>query len=380
MNTIEETAQKLKTKVNTYNQKIDNSNSFNQLQNNVIQLQTLQGKRGDETRQKIQDVNDTVTAKNRYLELIERENNEWNITLHAIISFFTVATFAVIPVVAYLSGRLSLAYTWTIVICLFVLYCIYLIYQVQRSGVKDFIEPTATTGKNTFGNLERFLRSQMNIGDDALVGYVNENCSCPSDSTSNTNQSLSSNNGTTNSNQPITFYMPSGFVYSDGTAPHQIPGTKISKQDKYVFSIEWEDAWNYSNILLDSITSEQASRVLTIVDIPTSSANNRCAKELTKVATICSPKLPLVTYVQLVLLYIYRDRRVVSATDIVNGVKLFRTNGWSYDINGGCNFINSVFNSVSFTVTFGDRFKWFNYVCKHPFLVLPSNESLTKRL
>lgn len=364
-----------------------NVQDLTELQNDLTQLRTLQSHRGEENRQELEDLNALINAKDRYIDLIKEENNDWDLTMHAIIVFFFVLALSVFPWISWVSQKISFKTFVIIEVCMFLIYIFYLIYQIRRTGVKDFTDPTINKTSVSFKNLSNFLEQQANAGQTLFTEYINENCLCPT-STTTYNNTASSSNLSSFDKQGKMFYIPDGMVYNDIGTPNQTidPQTKLNSSESYYFTIEWEDAWNNSTILANNIPIEKVNEIMRNLSLPndSSSASRDLAKAVmmsTQVQSSSNPfGIPVAVYVKLVLEFIYRDKRVITTQDIIDGVKKFENGTYPLNDSGSCAFITSIFNSTTFALTFGSVIQWFRYICSHPFKILPPNETLTRRL
>jgi len=387
-------ADRLGPKWTTASQKLNSTRTLelNELQQDATRLRTIQAERGEENRQEITELSEILNAKNRYLDLIHQENTDWDLLVHALIVFFFVAAIAVIPVVGYMSGRLSFRGLVISIAILIVIYVVYLVYQIRQTGIRDFTDPKLAQAKKTFGALDSYLTEQANIAQNALTEFVNENCLCPAEeagSSSRQNTPPSSSNGMAVGSGKQ-FYTPGGLIFSDASAPHQMidPTAQPLESDRYHFMIEWEDAWNQGSL---NMTPSQVQEYMTMIGLPydvNDDGFQRGTQETGKLINLANNiesgrtpfGIPLPVYIKMVLYFIYRDRRAIDARDIQNGINKFRDGTYTLDRNGACNYIKSIFTSTTFALTFGTTLQWFKYICAHPFIPLSANESLTRRL
>lgn len=374
-------------------EKLNSSDAMNlgELQQDATRLRTLHAQRGEETRQELENINAAMNAKNRYLDLMKQENNDWDLTIHALLTFFFVLALCVIPTVGWLSGKLTTRAFAISVFVLFALYIIYLVYQIRRTNVRDFIEPSYKQVKVSFGQLDNYLREQADIAQANLTEFVNENCSCPTETPSvRTPTRESQIDGLPVSKR---FYTPGAMTYADISAPHQIIDPEVvPNRDGENFTIEWTDAWRNSTIQSNKISQDEIRDILSNVGVPfdrfDDGITKRGSQDLSKLVlmgdNIQSPAspfgVPVTVYVKTVLEYIYRGKRAVTASMVADGVKKFRDGTYGMNKAGACDYIKSIFASPTFRLTFGSTLQWYKYACMHPFLDLAANETLTKRL
>jgi hypothetical protein len=365
------------------------------LQENVANLRTLQTERGEEVRQELQESQEVINAKNRYLDLIREENHDWDLLIHALITFFFVAAVAMIPLVGWMSQKISDRAFYISMGVLAVVYLGYLAYQVRKTGVKDFTDPQLARSQKFFKNLDSYMRDQAAMAEQALGEFVNQNCLCPPGEEP---VPIDQRTGLPMDTDTIskTVHYPQGLIYQDGTAPNQYidPPAQVNPEDTEYFMIEWQSYWNNSRVNPSSFTHTQIRDVMNQVGMDVNYAKDQSGeqalRDITKAVLMCDTvqngtsnpfAMPLTLYVKMVLEFIYRGRRPVTIEEVSRYVSKFKDGTYTMNASGSAAMIRDIMNTPAFKLTFGSPFQWFVYICHHPFAVsLDGSSTLTQDL
>lgn len=374
----EEQTNELQQKVEQLRQELiaSNSDEAETLGGNLAKFNTLASERGEETRQALLDAEQQLNAKNRYLEVIHEESVDWEIFIRALVAFFFLVAMCVFPVTAYYTNTINAAQFFGIIFFLIFLYVIYVIYMYRQRKVRDFIEPQYLQVQQGLQNVSEFLKKQVDEANNSLAQYVNDNCSCPpgtdmaSATSEITGQTAQGRTGT--AEKVYSNYLPQGQVFSERGAPHQMVAPNAKPPSS--FTIEWDDIWMRANQLPlkvdetyglyqtlglpkeSSIASEQLNRV-----VQTAKFINGFAKG--NVERVIAP----VEYVYFVMLFIYRDKHIVTERELADMTTWFLAQNFGDASAAGCGLVRHIMQTGEFKLTFGSPSQWFTYACSHPF-------------
>lgn len=355
-----------------------NSNETEDLGRNLVKFNTLASEKSDEIRKSLLDSEHQLNTKNRYLEIMYEENNARDILFHALIAFFFVLAMCVLPVIAYYTGLITTAHFFGIIVVIFILYVIYIVYIYRQQMVHEYIKPQYNEIQHGLQNVSNYLQKTAAEVDSSITQYVNDNCSCPSDMDvkSAVDEITGQSKGRVGTpSDTRTNYLPKGQVFSERGAPYQMIDPVAQSPSK--FTIRWQDIWTKANqlpirvddtvvifeklglsfdssVAQNQLTSQQLVRIIqTAQFINGFSKNNQSI----------SP----VEYVYFVMLFIYRDKHIVSQNELAEMTDWFLNQNFDVSHTAGCGLIHHIMASGSFKLTFGSPSMWITYACSHPF-------------
>jgi hypothetical protein len=264
----------------------------------------------------------------------------------------------------------------------------------RRSKVKDFIEPSYTKAYQGLQNVSDYLKKQVDEANLSLAQYVNDNCACPAgmDMSSAVNEISGQEKGRTGVPDVIkTNYMPEGQVFSERGAPHQMIQPPANNHSSFV--IHWQDIWTRANQM--PIHVDETYEIFQRLGLPYDSGvaqSQLASQQLNRVVKTANfingfakdgkQTISPVEYVYFVMLFIYRDKHVVSERELADMTSWFLEQKFANADAAGCGLIHHIMESGEFKLTFGGPSQWFTFACAHPFYPGPQlqRQTMTKNL